>query len=321
MERSFCERDWALILGGSSGFGLAIARKLAQHGMNLCIVHRDRRAALPGIEAEFARIRSQGVALHSHNRDATDKEQRQVILDQLAGILLPAGRLRLVVHSIAFGNLRSLAHSEGRASAASDKGEASVLERLATELGLRAEKVAAVARRLFSEGADSLYPLLGWLPQPETLPLAEDDFAHTLHAMGTSLVAWVQDILRRGLFAEDARIVGITSEGSRVAWEGYAAVSAAKAALESVSRSMAVELARYGLRSNVIQPGVSDTPALRRIPAYERLRASARVRNPFGRLTTPEDVANVVYLLCLREAAWVNGALIHVDGGEHVAGL
>ena len=49
------------------------------------------------------------------------------------------------------------------------------------------------------------------------------------------------------------------------------------------------------------------------------MKAGARMRNPLGRLTTPEDVANVIYLLCLDEARWINGALIRVDGGEHVA--
>jgi NAD(P)-dependent dehydrogenase (short-subunit alcohol dehydrogenase family) len=55
------------------------------------------------------------------------------------------------------------------------------------------------------------------------------------------------------------------------------------------------------------------------IPGSARMKAGARLRNPFARLTTPEDVANVVYLLSLDEARWINGALIRVDGGEHVA--
>jgi NAD(P)-dependent dehydrogenase (short-subunit alcohol dehydrogenase family) len=97
-------------------------------------------------------------------------------------------------------------------------------------------------------------------------------------------------------------------------------VAAAKVALESVSRAMAVEFAPYGVRTNVIQAGVTDTPALRAIPGHERLGAHARQRNPFGRLTTPRDVANVIYLLSTDDAAWVNGALICVDGGEHVSG-
>lgn len=66
----------------------------------------------------------------------------------------------------------------------------------------------------------------------------------------------------------------------------------------------------------MLQPGITDTPSLRMIPGQEVLRAQASFRNPYGRLTLPEDVANVVYLMCRDEAAWINGALIPVDGGE-----
>ncbi len=129
-----------------------------------------------------------------------------------------------------------------------------------------------------------------------------------------------QAILARRLFAPDARVLGLTSEGNEVAWRGYAAVSAAKVALESAVRSMAVELAPYGIRSNVVQPGVADTPALRLIPGSAHMKAAARRRNPFGRLTTPDDVADVVCLLCTDEAHWINGTIVRADGGEHVAG-
>ena len=57
----FSRSDWALILGGSSGFGLATAHKLAAHGMSLCLVHRDRRGAMARIEPEFEAIRATGV--------------------------------------------------------------------------------------------------------------------------------------------------------------------------------------------------------------------------------------------------------------------
>jgi NAD(P)-dependent dehydrogenase (short-subunit alcohol dehydrogenase family) len=105
-----------------------------------------------------------------------------------------------------------------------------------------------------------------------------------------------------------------------VAWKGYAAVAAAKVALESIVRAIAVELAPYGIRANVIQAGITDTPALRAIPGNILLKAQARLRNPFRRLTTPQDIANMIYLLSLDEAAWVNGAIIRVDGGEHISG-
>jgi NAD(P)-dependent dehydrogenase (short-subunit alcohol dehydrogenase family) len=97
-------------------------------------------------------------------------------------------------------------------------------------------------------------------------------------------------------------------------------VSAAKVALESVSRSIALEMAPYGIRSNIVQAGVTDTPALRLIPGSAHMKAGARRRNPFGRLTTPQDVADFICLLCTDEAHWVNGTIIRVDGGEHIAG-
>jgi NAD(P)-dependent dehydrogenase (short-subunit alcohol dehydrogenase family) len=139
--------------------------------------------------------------------------------------------------------------------------------------------------------------------------------------MGTSVLGWAQALLERRLFADDARIFGLTSEGNEVAWKGYAAVAAAKVALESIARSMAVEFAPYGIRSNVIQAGVTDTRALQAIPGSDQLKAQARLRNPFGRLTTPRDVANVIYLLSTAEAGWINGEVIRVDGGEHISGV
>ena len=148
----------------------------------------------------------------------------------------------------------------------------------------------------------------------------EDDFSRTIHAMGTSLLGWVQEIFRRGLFAADARIFGLTSEGNEVVWKGYAAVGAAKVALESLARSIATEFAPYGLRCNVIQAGITETPALAAIPGSEHMRAHAQVRNPLGRLTTPRDVANVIALLSTDDAGWINGEVIRVDGGEHISG-
>jgi NAD(P)-dependent dehydrogenase (short-subunit alcohol dehydrogenase family) len=90
--------------------------------------------------------------------------------------------------------------------------------------------------------------------------------------------------------------------------------------MESVARSIAVEFAPHGVRCNVLQPGVTETPALAAIPGSAQLKAQALGRNPFGRLTRPADVANAIFLLSLDEAAWINGALLRVDGGEHVAG-
>ena len=90
-DTSFPPDEWALILGGSSGFGLATAHKLSKHGLNLCVVHRDRRGAMSRIEPEFERIRARGVGLVTFNKDALDAEVRSEILDGLAEALALKG--------------------------------------------------------------------------------------------------------------------------------------------------------------------------------------------------------------------------------------
>ncbi len=310
----FSGNQWALVLGGSSGFGLASAKKLASCGMSVAIAHRDRRGAMAAIEREFDAIRATGATLMTFNVDALASEQRATILEALTERMGREGRVRLLLHSIAFGNLKLLAPMPPEPSPA-DRARA----RLAAELGISEERLAAALESAAAD-ADALADA-AWPPRYDSSSvLEEEDFARTIHAMGTSLATWTQDLLARGLFAADARVLGLTSEGNEVAWRGYAAVAAAKVALESVTRSMAVELAPYGIRANVIQAGVTDTPALRLIPGSARMKAAARRRNPFGRLTTPEDVADVVYLLCTDEARWINGTIVRADGGEHVAG-
>src|SRR5688572_10234585 len=100
---------WALILGGSSGFGLASAKKLSSMGMNICIVHRDRRGSMERIEKDFADIRKNNVKLLTFNLDALSDEGRQEALGALKTEFASdnsTGKLRLLLHSIAFGNLK-----------------------------------------------------------------------------------------------------------------------------------------------------------------------------------------------------------------------
>ena len=138
--------------------------------------------------------------------------------------------------------------------------------------------------------------------------------------MGTSMLSWTQQLWLSKLLHEGSQVIGMTSEGNEVAWKGYAAVSAAKVALEAVSRSIAVEFGRLGVRSNIIQAGVTDTPALRLIPGSDGMKEHAIKKNPLGRLTTPDDVAKFIVLMCSSWASWVNGELIRVDGGERISG-
>ena len=265
MVREFENKNyWALILGGSSGLGLATAKKLAKHGMNICIIHRNSRTQSDDINAEFDKIRAEKVQFKSFNVDAFKPEKRELIISELKVILGTQGKIRTLVHSVAKGNLK---------------------------------------------------PML----DDQKPTLKTDDFNLTINAMAISLYDWTKAIFENKLFAEDTRIISFTSEGNTKAWKNYAAVSAAKVTLEAISRNIALEFAPFGIRANCIQAGITDTVSLRMIPGSDKIKEHSLKRNPFKRLTQPEDVANAVYLLSKDEAHWINGCVIPVDGGEHIS--
>ncbi len=263
MVREFEHKnEWALILGGSSGLGLATAKKLAQHGMNICVVHRNSKSQLKEIETHFDEIKSKNIAFVNFNKDALNKEKQSKIIEDLKGKIGKKGTIKVIIHSIAKGNLKPMISKE--------------------------------------------------------TTLQREDFLGTINAMAISLYDWTLAIFKMGLFNKDARILSFTSEGNQKAWNGYGAVSAAKAALEAITRNIALEFAPYGIKANCIQAGVTDTESLRMIPRSEQIKRHTQKRNPFKRLTTTEDVANVAYLLCKDEAKWINGSILPVDGGEHI---
>ncbi|HEV8615996.1 MAG TPA: SDR family oxidoreductase [Methylomirabilota bacterium] len=142
----------------------------------------------------------------------------------------------------------------------------------------------------------------------------------TLDVMAHSLVYWAQELVGRGLMGAGGRIFAMTSSGGTRVLPSYGAVSAAKAALESHIRQLALELAPRGITANAIRAGVTATPAAQKIPGYEALVESARRRNPSGRMTTPEDVARAVVVLSHPDTAWITGNVIGVDGGEDIVG-
>ena len=140
----------------------------------------------------------------------------------------------------------------------------------------------------------------------------------TLDVMAHSLVYWVQGLMSRYLMKRGGRIFGMTSSGGHVVIPSYGAVSAAKASLESHIRQLAMELGPMDITANAIKAGVTDTPALRKIPGNVGMTEVALAKNPTGRLTEPEDVAKTIVLLSMDEAAWVSGNVIGVDGGEDI---
>lgn len=143
----------------------------------------------------------------------------------------------------------------------------------------------------------------------------------TLDVMAHSLIYWVQELVMRKLMVCGGRVYAMTSSGGMRVWAGYGAVSAAKAALESHIRQLAMELAPLGITANAIRAGVTDTPALRKIPGSQKIVQTALEINPSGRLTTPEDIAAALVVLSRPETYWMTGNVIGVDGGEDVVGF
>ena len=280
---------WGLILGASSGFGLATAKKMAREGMNLVLVHRDRRSKFDEINKNFDEINELTESIFIFNQDALNSEKRAFILDEIKERVEPVG-ISLLLHSIAKGNLKQITHM--KSSIATSESE---LEHEFKKINQHQSEVD------FGSGR-----------------LEELDFTLTNQAMATSLLSWTYALHDLGMFAKTARIIGLTSEGDKKIWPGYGAVAVAKSNLETLAKYMAVEFAGSGLRTNIIQAGITKTPSMEMIPGSDLMTASAKYRNPMGRLTTTSDVANVVYLLCRPEADWINGTRIIVDGGEHL---
>lgn len=193
-------------------------------------------------------------------------------------------------------------------NAADDRRRGEVLDALETETAPR--HVGSVRLLVHSLAFGTLKPLTG------EDPVSRSQLEMTLDVMANSLVYWTQDLVRRGLIADGARILAMTSSGGTRAIPSYGPVAAAKAALESYCRQLALELAPRSIAVNALRAGVTDTPALHHIPGHERMLEEARARHPAGRITTPEDIAEAVALLCRPGARWISGNTLGVDGGE-----
>ena len=292
MQTFYDKKYYALILGGSSGIGFATAQKLASEGMNLCIVYRDRKAESKIIEETFLEIKNKyDVEVLTFNADAVEPDSIFEIVQKIKATLDDNSKIRLLLHSVSKGNLKPL------------------VKPLRKELKIENDNIKTAYQIIQEEQLKH---------QQSEFYLSGTDFQLTLQNMAISLVDWVKIVFENKLFADDARVIGLSSEGNQKAWINYAAVSATKAALEAIIRSLALEYAPYGIRSNIVQAGITETASLNKIPGNELLKSNAVYRNPFGRMTKTEDVANAIYLLCRDEASWINGAVIPVDGGERI---
>lgn len=141
---------------------------------------------------------------------------------------------------------------------------------------------------------------------------------------------WAMDINARALLTlahfgvplmgKNGRIMAVSSLGAVRAIENYTAVGASKAALESLVRHLAVELGPMGINVNTISAGAVDTEALKKFPNREQILGAAMERTPMGRLTTPEDVADIALFLSSDLAGMIQGQVIVVDGGYSIRG-
>ena len=185
------KNTWAVILGGSSGFGFAAVEKLASHGMNAAVLYRETAAAEKSLKVKFAKIaEANHISILSYNINALEESGRQKFIEEFTQSVASKNCVRLLLHSIARGNLKPVVSKD---------------------------KVNVITAQ---------------------------DLAYTSYAMSNSLLDWTRLLFDKKLFCPDARIVGLTSAGAHKYWESYAAVSVAKASLESLATYMAVEFGK-----------------------------------------------------------------------------
>jgi NAD(P)-dependent dehydrogenase (short-subunit alcohol dehydrogenase family) len=259
-------KEWALILGASSGFGEAASLTLAKAGVNIIGVHLDRKNTQANADRIVDEIKKMGREVTFFNANAADEAKMDEIVAEIEKKFQaePGSHLRVVLHSLAFGTLK---------------------------------------------------PFITDNPQ-DAISKAQMDM--TVDVMAHSLVYWVQRLVRKKLLGKGGHIYAMTSAGSGRVWKTYGAVSAAKASLESHIRQLALECAPYGITANAIMAGVTDTPALRKIPGNEYMIEAAKKKNPGGRCTTPEDIAKAIVAFSNGQTAWMTGNTIRIDGGENI---
>ena len=138
------------------------------------------------------------------------------------------------------------------------------------------------------------------------------DWTMSINARGP----WMLSVAASRLMPDGGRIINISSPGSTRVLPAYFAVGVSKAAVEAVTRYLAVELGPKGIAVNTVSPGFVMTEALDAFPDKLGVKDIASRPTPAGRTITPEDVSNVVAMLCGSDAEMIRGQVVVVDGGE-----
>lgn len=270
--------------------------------MNAASIHLSGWALILGASSGFGRATSLALARAGLNIFGVHLD-RKVTLPNVERIV---GEIQALGREARFFNVNA-ADSEKRTE---------VLDQIGRTLEERNEP-ESLRLLLHSLAFGTLKPYV-IEPLKEAVSQAQMDM--TLDVMAHSLVYWCQEVVVRGLMGEGGRIFAMTSAGGTRALPYYGPVSAAKAALESHVRQLAMELAPRGITVNAIRAGVTETPSSQKIPGYEEIKAMALHRNPSNRMTTPEDVAKAIAVLAHPDTYWVTGNVIGVDGGEDIVG-
>lgn len=139
----------------------------------------------------------------------------------------------------------------------------------------------------------------------------------SMHTNARAFLLCVQHAL--DMMPDGSRIVSLSSLGSQRYIDGYAAIGVSKAAIETLTRYLAFELAPRRINVNCVSGGFIDTDALKGFPSYDDMVREVVRRTPFGRVGTPDEVAGVVFFLCTEDARWITGQTIVVDGGYSLA--
>jgi len=149
------------------------------------------------------------------------------------------------------------------------------------------------------ETADSLFALMSFEEWTRVLNTSLQGFYNVTNA-----------VLKKMISRKQGYIVSLSSVSARIGHRGQTNYSAAKAGLEGASRSLASEVARLGIRVNVVAPGLIETEMIQGLP-----KEMVKQLIPMGRVGLPDEVAKVVRFLCSDDAAYITGQVISVNGG------
>ncbi|MBS2772547.1 enoyl-[acyl-carrier-protein] reductase FabL [Anoxybacillus rupiensis] len=148
------------------------------------------------------------------------------------------------------------------------------------------------------------------------MELEESHWDWTMHINSKALLFCAQEAAKRMEKVGGGKIVSISSLGSIRYLENYTAVGVSKAAVESLTRYLAVELAAKNISVNAVSGGAIDTDALKHFPNRAELLADAVAKTPAGRMVEPKDIVNAVLFLLTDQAEMIRGQTIIVDGGR-----